>query len=53
MNQDVEAGVMILLLGGGITLSLGLGFGVLRLAVHAMLSAATSEHTPILRRMFP
>ena len=41
MNKDVEAGLIaILLLGGGIAVSLGLAYGVLRAAVSAM-SAAT------------
>jgi len=41
MNKNVEAGLIaIVLLGGGIALSLGLAFGVLRVTVHAM-SAAT------------
>jgi hypothetical protein len=45
MNKDVEAGLIaILLLGGGVALSLGLAFGVLRVTVHAM-SAATVPTT--------
>jgi hypothetical protein len=45
MNKDVEAGLIaILLLGGGIALSLGLAFGVLRVTVYAM-SAATVPTT--------
>jgi hypothetical protein len=45
MNKDVEAGLIaILLLGGGVALSLGLAFGVLRVTVRAM-SAATVPTT--------
>jgi len=45
MKKDVEAGLIaILLLGGGIALSLGLAYGVLRAAVYAM-SAATIPTT--------
>ena len=46
MNKDVEAGLIaILLLGGGIAVSLGLAYGVLRATVYAM-SAATIPTTP-------
>jgi hypothetical protein len=39
MNQDVEAGLMAVLVGGGIALSLGLAFGVLRVTMQAMSTA--------------
>jgi hypothetical protein len=43
MNRDVEAGVFaIVLLGGGVALSLGLAFGVLHVTVHAMSAARVS-----------
>lgn len=45
MNRDVEAGlIVILVLSGGIALSLGLAYGVLRATVYAM-SAATVPTT--------
>jgi hypothetical protein len=40
MNKDVEAGILTALFGVGVALSLGLAFGVLRAAVHAMSAAA-------------
>ena len=39
MNKNVEAGLMVVVLGGGIGLSLGFAFGVLRVTVHAMSTA--------------
>jgi hypothetical protein len=36
MNSDVEAGLMTLLVGVSVALSLGLAFGVLQVTVHAI-----------------